>query len=121
MNNAPKTKVWLAILIGALSLIGPHAALAGGINGQVVKILGTTDNNRPILLVYTTSTFQAQPACTSGSGGPQMIVPVDTDAGREMATIAKIAYFTGMTVTIYGTGACSIDPGLETAATVVSP
>jgi len=115
------TAMRLPLLVLATLSTPAWAAMPGAINGNVTRIAGGTYAATPYLIVYTSNTLQTQPACSTAGGNRGMIIYLDTDLGRELASIAKGAYFTGAQVTIYGTGTCTIHPGVEAATDVLSP
>ena len=110
-----------AILFASILLLWAGPGEAGVINGSVTAVSSGVYGAAPYLIVFTSNTVTAQPACGTAGGLRAMIIFVDSEAGREMSSIAKAAYFTGATVTIAGTGTCTVHPSFETAVVVESP
>lgn len=102
-------------------VVTASGAYAGTISGTADRIIAGRYGTTPYLIVHTSNTDAAQPSCSTAGGSRHMIIYLDSDAGREQAAIIRGAYFTGTPVKIFGSGTCTVHPGVEAAVDVNSP
>jgi hypothetical protein len=113
--SAHRCSLLASVLVVSLGLGLPGLSAAGRINGTILEV--TQDENPdgvPSMLVITSSTEIAQPACHV-AGERRMLVDLRTENGRAMAVLITAAAFGGKTIRINGTASCSVHPQIETA------
>src|SRR4051812_48925817 len=99
-------------LILSLSLLASFAAQAAGSSTGVpiTPIVRATDG---FVFIKTSGTTSGQPSCASGYPG-WFVINGSTAAGAVAVAQIRGAYYLGKTVTLSGTGGCTlVNPGFE--------
>lgn len=107
-----------ALMIAALlPFLGGAAHASTSASGQVTAFatLGTN-----IILVFTNGTRGTPPSCSNSGFPTRWAFAIDTALGQAMLSILMTAKATGDTVTLYGTGSCSVLGDSETIGSVVT-
>jgi hypothetical protein len=103
--------------------LGAAVAQAGGTyTGTVSSVTaysvpGYSPNG--MVLVKFAGNLTGSPSCAS-SYTNYLAVDVTTAAGAEVVSLVELAYALGSTVTVGGTGACTVDSNFETLASFSS-
>ncbi len=113
----------VAALFLSLSLWASESAYAGGTwsGVSVAEIKACTSEGCPpkgwVVVKLSAGATGTPPSCSSSN---RNFVVIDTTipAGAFAAALMQTAKLSGMTISVAGSGSCSLDPAVETAASV---
>lgn len=105
----------MKLLAVAVVLLSGVEAQAGG-TGTEVTITRIVVNSTGVLPIYVSGPVSGHPSCATSSQG--FAVDGSTKVGALFASVALTAHAVSSSVTVTGTGTCSVTPGWETLNTL---
>ncbi len=107
---------WMKQVLALCVLTLPAAAFAAGSSSGTVT-LEVTATYGDVVLVKTSGAKSGNP-CGNGLGGWYFLLPKTSAFYDDLFTLLVSAHQAGSSVTVTGTGTCSINSNIETIAAV---
>ena len=119
LENGVKTMKWITQAATFCALAVPAAAIAGSATGTVTSLYESEEFGQ-IMYIEISGVKTANPACSTRVPW-QFAMPASSQFYLDLYALISGAVKSGKTITVTGTGSCTVDSSMETIAGVQSP